>query len=141
VVHQAVRDGFRDCLQSREQPVAPGLHHGVQVCLAAREPDDSGDLSEVDQLGGSQVHQGADGLFDIFGGSVGRGVVADDDVASGAAAHGELIKLEGEEAAVFAQFQDVLGDFLGDAADHFLALEGDGHIANRHHRLDLQSGQ
>src|SRR5213079_2254728 len=122
-------------------PVAAGLDYGVERVHAAGEADDPGDLAEVDQFRGAEVHQGAHGFFDVFGGCVRAGVVADDDVAARAAAHGEFIELQGQQPAVLAELQDVLRDFLGDPADHFLALQGDGDVPDGHHRLNFQGRQ
>ena len=75
------------------------------------------------------------------GRGVGAGVVADDHVAARAAARGELLQLQREQPAVLTQLQDILCDFLGNAPDHFLALQGDSHIPDGDHGLDFEGRQ
>jgi hypothetical protein len=87
---------------------------------------------------GPRLRSALDGFLDFLGRRVGIGVVADDDIAARSAAHGELLHLEGQQPAVFTEFKHILGDFLGDTANHFLALQRDGNVPDRDQCLDLQ---
>ena len=70
-----------------------------------------------------------------------RQVVADDELAVVAEAAGELLELEGEQAAVDAELDDVAGDLVADPAHHLEALQHAGDVADRDEVLDLERRQ
>lgn len=68
-------------------------------------------------------------------------VVPDHEFAFRLHARDQLVQLEGEEAAVRAEFEHVLGDLRGDPADHLQALGHGRDVPDRHQVLDLQRGE
>ena len=68
-------------------------------------------------------------------------VVADDELAVVAQAAGELLELEGEQAAVGAELDDVAGDLVADPAHHLEALQHAGDVAHGDEVLDLERRQ
>ena len=68
-------------------------------------------------------------------------VVPDDQFALRLHARDQLVELEGQQPAVRAQFDHVLGDLGGDPADHLQALRHRRDVPDRHQVLDLQRRQ
>ncbi len=70
-----------------------------------------------------------------------RQVVPDHQRPVGVDAGHQLVELQRQQPAVGAEFDDVPGDLVGDAADHLQALDHRDGVADGHQILDLQGGE
>ena len=120
----------------REDPQAARGERGVEVLtVGAADAHGAGHHGQVEEGGGADpLEAGLDGArVEPLG-----QVVAQEEVALGHLPARELLELEGEEAAVGAELDDVVVDVGGDAADHLEELEDGGDVADGDEVLDLE---
>ncbi len=143
MVDEAVDDRAGQPGDLRQQAEAARGDRGVQRLGGAGVAQRAGHDGEFEEFGVAERVQFGERFDDRTGALGGRlgDVVADDQLAFRLDAGDQFLQLEGEQPAVRAELDDVLGDFRGDPADHFQALGDRGDVADRHQVLDLQGGE
>jgi hypothetical protein len=141
VLDQPVDDDARQARDAGEEPVAAGADRALQRVPDDGEAQAARHRGEVDEVGGGQLRQALQDVLDRSRVAAGADVVADDQLPVVADPAGQLLQLEGDEAAVGAQLDGVLLDLGADPAHHLQALEHRGDVPDGHQVLDLQGGE
>src|SRR6185437_6697311 len=141
VLDDAVQDRAGHAGYARQQSVTAWAGCRVQTFGRALQPHRASHGNQVEQVGCRQVGQIGEHLPYRATTPGGRDVVADDQFAVGVDPGHQLVQLQGEQAAVGAELDDLAGDLVGDPPDHLQALRHDGCVAHGDEVLDLQRRQ
>ena len=112
MVDQSVDDGAGQSRAPCSAGGSPRAHGGVERVPDDAEAHDPRDGARSSSSVASE-RQAAEQLRDVVRRRTGAEVVAYDQLAVGAETADELVELQGEQAAVGAELDDVAGDLLG----------------------------
>src|SRR5439155_26486862 len=123
VVDQPVDDRTGQPGYLGQQPEAARRHGHVERVGGARVTECLADRHEIDEVGGRQHAEGFERVLQLPQPGAGGQVVADDQDTVGVHPGHELFELQGQQAAVGTQFDDVPGDLVGDPPYHLQPLD------------------